>query len=176
MNLYSFLKDNAQSIQYWGLGFIQVKLTDDINYHFWIDSLPTTFDSDIPHNHFRDFQSVILYGEIEETVYSFREDDHGEFSCKENKCTFNDLDKKRYSIDNIDSYVHIEGDTYFRCKDELHTVDPKTTLAITMVTKVGERGIVYSMACNDIKEPMKYDVSENDLWAFVYKACKEACL
>jgi hypothetical protein len=55
-----FLKKNNQRLYYFGLGFIQLKLTDNHRVHFYTDQLDNNTDS--IHNHRYDFSSKILKG------------------------------------------------------------------------------------------------------------------
>lgn len=54
---------------YWfGLGFVQLKLTDVERMHFWLPEIPRPEREEI-HNHRYDFSSVVLAGELRHEVY-----------------------------------------------------------------------------------------------------------
>jgi len=54
---------------YWfGLGFVQLKLSDTERMHFWLPEIPHPEREEI-HNHRYDFSSVVLAGELRHEVY-----------------------------------------------------------------------------------------------------------
>lgn len=61
------LANNAEP--YWfGLGFIQLKLSDRYRIHFWLPEIPHPEREEI-HNHRYDFTSTVLAGELVHQVY-----------------------------------------------------------------------------------------------------------
>jgi hypothetical protein len=65
-----WLKKNHQMIHYFGLGFIQLKITDRFRLHFYSDKLPPIVDEDEVHNHRYGFKSTILLGELSQEVFN----------------------------------------------------------------------------------------------------------
>lgn len=70
-----FLKSQAlayNSEPYWfGLGFIQLKLSDTDRMHFWLPQIPRPEREEI-HNHRYDFRSTVLAGELCHDVYNLK--------------------------------------------------------------------------------------------------------
>jgi hypothetical protein len=65
------LRETAQKIHYFGLGFIQVKMDETTRYHFYTSKLPAIVSDEEVHNHRYDFRSTILKGELNQWTYQF---------------------------------------------------------------------------------------------------------
>lgn len=67
-----YLRERAEkygSDPYWfGLGFIQLKLSDVERMHFWTPDIPSPEREEI-HNHRYDFSSIVLAGNLRHDVY-----------------------------------------------------------------------------------------------------------
>lgn len=64
-----WLKKNHQMIHYFGLGFIQLKVTDTIRLHFYTVELPKIVDDEEIHNHRYSFTSRIMKGSMYNYLY-----------------------------------------------------------------------------------------------------------
>jgi len=64
-----WLKKNTQMIHYFGLGFIQVKLTNEYRMHFYSPDLPPIIDDEDIHNHRYNFNSTILKGQLTQDLF-----------------------------------------------------------------------------------------------------------
>ncbi len=72
---------------FFGLGFIQLKLTDSQRMHFYHPDLKAISGKEEVHNHRYDFTSNVLVGEFSHTVWEFIHDPEGDHekvlvSCK----------------------------------------------------------------------------------------------
>lgn len=175
MSLYNYLKDNGAKIHYWGLGFVQVRINEDVNYHFYTDMITAHFDIENPHNHARDFTSEILAGELQEIRYNIEESSHG-LRLVSNFCTVGVIEDTLVKIIDMEPYTHTRGDTYTCDKGIFHTV--MSTNCVTKLTKTGERGQVYSVVMDKLKDDVESGViyPEDFLWGIVREICDEHSL
>lgn len=81
-----WIKKNHQKIHYFGLGFIQVKLSDTERLHFYTDELPKTVQQEEIHNHRYNFVSKILFGEMLHYIYEVDENPNGEYLLTKESC------------------------------------------------------------------------------------------
>jgi hypothetical protein len=65
----NYLKQNHQMIHYFGLGFIQLKLTSTRRIHFYTPLLPAITNCEDVHNHRYDFRSVIMKGTLNQQIF-----------------------------------------------------------------------------------------------------------
>ena len=68
-----YLQRNATQIQFFGLGFVQVKMTPTTRYHFYHPSLPVITEN--PHNHRTALTSHILKGVLENRIWRLYPED-----------------------------------------------------------------------------------------------------
>lgn len=167
--LFEFLKKNHTKIHYWGLGFIQVKVGKDVNYHFFLEDLPVTFNSETPHNHMRDFYSTVLFGVLEETLYEVTEGT----GCKiePNRCTGSVLPEVVLNIVGKNIIQYEQGSSYYRQKEQLHTVKPVGE-CLTVVVKQGDTGCVYSLGSPE-GDGESVNLDDETLWKMVEDFCKD---
>ena len=162
--LFDYLKDNANSILEFGLGFIQVKL-QNVNFNFYTKKIEKFTDDQSPHSHQQDFVSEILTGELKEKLYSTQD---GSLSAY---CGCGDTTLK---LDNVGyvylgGVIHKKGDLYCRLKNEYHTVSA-TNNTVTKVFKVGDKVDAFVFGEKHEYETYK---TEEELWEIVKEICNE---
>ena len=69
LNIDQLIK-NYYKIHFFGLGFIQVKVSDSTRYHFYHKDLPAFTDH--PHNHRYNFTSTCLKGRLKHNLYEVK--------------------------------------------------------------------------------------------------------
>lgn len=121
------IKSEAKSIHFFGLGFIQVKISESKRYHFYDLTLPNTISEEEIHNHRYHFTSLILKGKLKNDIYvldfSGRGFELSEVDCKPVDGRVLDLsNKKECSVKLIMSNIHKENEFYFMNHKEFHTV------------------------------------------------------
>ena len=130
---FEAIRVDAKSIKTFGLGFIQIKISDDTTMNVYLDDIFKFDDSDRPHSHQRSFHSEIISGELIEYLYDVAIVDDG----KSAYCGCGDVDKPinhRYKYRLKEMYSYMTGDNYFRHKDYFHSVSGKHG-TITLITK-----------------------------------------
>ena len=132
INLYDYLKENYDSIDSYGLGFIQIKC-GDINYNFYHNDIDKFDSADSPHNHQRDYVSEILKGSLTEKLYTVIPGSTKAFCGCGDEGLVMHLDASYLS-----SKTYTEDDIYLRLKSEYHSVVGAHG-TITKVTKYGDK-------------------------------------
>lgn len=157
-------------IHFFGLGFIQVKISDTQRYHFYTNRIPRYVEH--PHNHRYSFQSEILCGNLNEILYEpIYGDTHFISTSNCMPKNSNDLNiKVPVGLKQRESITHKTGEVYVRIPTDIHTVEA-TEDTITFLTKTSEpifKEAFFIYEKND--EPLcpfskKYD--ESELWGIV---------
>lgn len=102
-----WLKANHTKIHYFGLGFIQLKLTPEFRLHFYTKKLPAIVGDEDIHDHRYYFSSHVLKGTFNQKIFQMRQGDDYELeydSCQEGckpekigECSFKLLTLSNYS-------------------------------------------------------------------------------
>ncbi len=111
--------------EYFGLGFIQLKVDKTYRYHFYHDSLHAIVPDDEIHDHRYSFKSHVLQGTFTQLIYDFVSDSNGAFEIQNVDCqgpADRVFEKSRGNIKLINRSTYAAGSTYWIEKDVLHTV------------------------------------------------------
>lgn len=183
MDLYldiDWIKKHCEMIHYFGLGFIQVKLTSHgtsirRRMHFYHWKLPPITDGEEVHNHRYNFCSTILRGNFSQELYQIVEGDSHlleKESCKAG-VEINEPGKP-CGIASISSQVFSAGSSYCIDHKTFHKVQSR--YAVTMLT-LGEvekdfaevvRPRMAEKVC-----PFSKNMPEGELWEFVEKMARD---
>lgn len=120
---FNYLKQNHKRIYYFGLGFIQVVLNETIRYHFYHPDLPAFVEH--PHNHRYDFNSTIIKGCLNNTIYIPEEG--SEYILYKESCHPEKQAPKEELLVNMKSACHftaVARTNYFMAHNTFHTVKP----------------------------------------------------
>lgn len=137
--LYQELKNLQAKPQYFGLGFIQLKVNALERYHFYHpDLLPVVNIEEEVHNHRYDFESEIILGSLTNKIYHFEQSENGLYlleneSCSEIKLTEDQKNKKIGNIELFSTIVYEKGNKYFMDYRTYHTVNTKK--CVTKLTR-----------------------------------------
>lgn len=168
-----WLKQNHYMIHYFGLGFIQVKVTESERYHFYHPTLEA-FTED-PHDHRYDFISTVLKGKIKNTLYAL---DNSEYAlpceirwenCKKDKGSVPPPFLSKSILTGI--FTISEGDKYFLPRDTFHTVERASDGPL--VTRILRGHVVKDLARIMLKPgtepvcPFSRNLAETELWEIV---------
>jgi hypothetical protein len=82
-----YLKETGAEPSWFGLGFIQLKLNSHQRVHFWSPQLEADVGDEEIHDHRYFFNSTILKGSLEQTLYHFEVDTHGMWEMRHVSCT-----------------------------------------------------------------------------------------
>jgi hypothetical protein len=129
------LKEECAKIHYFGLGFIQVKVTPFLRYHFYHFGLPVIMPEEEVHNHRYPFTSFVLKGALNQQIYGLgRGADyvHSYVSCQPNKPAPKS-DKGIVAAEVVSNHWYSAGSYYTIRENQYHKV--KATYCVTMVQR-----------------------------------------
>ena len=169
-----YLKENATNIYYFGLGFIQVKIGDNIRYNFYHPELTPCFvKNESVHTHAYDFKSEILKGCLYERLYAIEPTISSKrYFCKIDCCGGHEkLFKARTIVRHLKE--HVQGKSYVRFSDDLHKVFV-TQPTITKVIKGDRYGHAFGFILDDQIQctPFISDMDEQGCWDIVEEVLK----
>lgn len=159
-DLIEYLKSCHTSIKAYGLGFIQVKCGNDINYNFYHKDITKFANFGAPHNHQQDYISEIIKGNINENLYNITKGDKFSF------CGCGDTSKSElvnYSEDCIKN--HNKNDLYLRLNSEYHSIEAAHG-TVTKVVKFGPKIDAYIIS-DDKSNARNLPQNKQVLWKLV---------
>lgn len=168
------LKQNYQMIHFFGLGFVQLKIDNNLRYHFYHPELSLIVQDEEVHNHRYNFISTILAGNLTNIVFDFNVNPEGLYILEKESCNVNQkIENSPFDIINVDLIKKSE-DTYMKDQsytcltNEYHKV--KTDFAITRLY----RGQIISDYANIIRKkgeskicPFSKQLKEEECWEVV---------
>lgn len=170
----NFLKNNHQMIHFFGLGFVQLKLDNQLRMHFYHpDIKPITPDEEI-HNHRYDFISNIIAGSFSQELFKVTSGDSDfymiEENCKSEKLV--DPVKVPVIITSLGFNHYKAGDSYTCVTSDFHRV--KTDFAITRLYRgqiMSDNALVIKNKNDESICPFSKQLSNNECWEII-----ESCI
>lgn len=174
-----WLKKNHYLIHYFGLGFIQIKVSDSERYHFYHPSFEAITED--PNDHRYDFVSTVLKGKIKNTIWQLDDTVSVALDCeiRWESCK-KDMDSVPPSfagkVTMAGIFVISEGDKYFLGRDTFHQVERVSPGPL--VTKLVRGNVVKDLARVVLlsnKEPVcpfSVVMPEAKLWEIVEDSIK----
>lgn len=168
-SLFTYLYNNHKSISEFGLGFIQIKTSADVNYNFYTEELDKFDNYLTPHSHQNDFISEVLCGELYERVYELK--NGNSFA----HCACGDASQKLTNIDLdfVGNYRYFKGDIYQRLIEDFHTVEALNNTVTRVVKLPYCKGNGYVLGEATDTPPIN---NNKDLWGIVESICLENSL
>lgn len=175
--LYNLLKEKQVKPNFFGLGFIQCKVSNSERYHFYHPSLlPTINYEEEVHDHRYDFNSKILKGHLRNKLYEFNENIDGKYNLQQESCNPNIKVKDSFikygNLKLISDVTYKENDTYFMGHTCFHTVE--SSLAIThLIRSEYKKEFANVIRNNNNKKicPFEKQISEKECWEFIAQCC-----
>lgn len=163
-----WLKQNCESIRYFGLGFIQINIKNTRRrYHFYTPETAPTANKEEIHNHRYNFKSNILYGSIKQTIY-YPVDGY-EYMVKISNCQKGtpDIYKGQLGVEKGEENTFVQGDFYFLNHKRFHTVEADN--CITLVSRGDTITETATILTKEKKEycPYATPYTEEELWDIV---------
>lgn len=153
---------------WFGLGFIQLKLSDRDRMHFWTPSIPRKQREEI-HNHRYEFKSIVLAGKLKFQTFTASTNSMGAYEVFETNCTQEGttLTKliKPVDIRSTGYYEINTGSKYTFPHHHFHTTE-ETVFAITYLRR-GEK-------VREFADVIKTRGAGTDC-PFAEKICPEQC-
>ena len=165
-----YLKKNYTTIQYFGLGFVQIKLNSSERMHFWHPDFDRPMES--IHNHRYNFKSTVLYGRLDAEEYMFNRSDSGDYEMFITDCSpMNEgtpiiLGRGDVELTKLTSLV--AGSEYWLHHDTLHRVSANycVTLLFRNIPQKKSAQVVQKKDL-PIECPFSHNLPENELWEIV---------
>lgn len=130
-----WLKANHTKLHYFGLGFIQLKLSQDDRLHFYTDKLPAIVSEEEIHNHRYNFTSSVLKGILHQELFEIVQGNT--HTVEEESCQEGVKPEGHFpslcGILRSSMHSYIEGSWYFIYHDTFHRV--KSSDCITYLTR-----------------------------------------
>jgi len=171
------LQERHTKIHFFGLGFIQVKVSDKERFHFYHPELSAFVPPEEIHNHRYDFTSRVLKGCFEHEIYSvvdrstagIRNGKAREVSCDPNEpAPEAEIDVLATKLTTVRLKA---GSNYDLHSDTFHRVLPATEPTITHLTR-GEKKTAFATVVSTAEErvcPFSRNLEETELWDWVKK-------
>lgn len=125
---YDYIMANNKSIRYFGLGFIQVDMTNGTRLHFYHEGIDATALEDEVHDHKYDFESIVLAGSLQNTIYQFEENHDSGTHMSRDCCQVDgavDGPTNKGNLIELYSAIYSKGTKYRMQKNTLHKVSSK---------------------------------------------------
>jgi hypothetical protein len=175
------LKKNYQMIHFFGLGFVQLKIDNNLRYHFYHPDLSSIVQNEEVHNHRYNFISTILAGSLTNIVFDFNFNPNGLYLLEKESCNINDkIESSPFDLISVDlskrsEKTYIKGESYTFLTNEYHKVS--TDFAITRLY----RGQVTSSFANVIRKkekskvcPFSKKLTETECWNIVQECINKS--
>jgi hypothetical protein len=178
-SLRSMSERNGTPPHWFGLGFIQLKLTPDTRIHFWLPWLKGKEREEI-HNHRYNFISRVLAGSLHKEIYRVSPDDFGDYDLFTTTCAPG-KEGEVVSYVPVSCYQIAEFDlvapsTYFFAHDQFHTTEG-TDFAITYLErepKVKSDAMVVKVKGAPTTCPFASPLPVDELWEHIERGLKYA--
>lgn len=164
-----WLKKNHQMVHYFGLGFIQLKLSPTTRMHFYTSKLLPIISLEDMHNHRYDFTSNILKGNLIHSTFEIVEGNTHIIeleSCKEGVVCETKGKECGVRLSGVQSYS--VGSWYTIPHYVFHTV--ASDFCITIITRTDYKKelaeVVRPINSNKVC-PFSKKVEENELWEII---------
>ncbi len=164
------LKAQCKLIHYFGLGFIQLKVSDSRRYHFYTKELPPIVPEEDIHNHRYDFRSIILAGSLCQEIYQLLPGDR--YVCEDESCKAEVKAPSKPSpctIGLLSRHIYTAGSEYFIRHQTFHKVKAYGD-CITQIDRTDYKK-EYAQVVRPVNEiavcPFSQKIEESRLWEIV---------
>lgn len=167
------LRTVSTKIQYFGLGFVQVKCGVEQRLHYYHPELPVTVAEESAHNHRYNFVSKVLKGLLEQELFSAKAfQTIPTHKVSQESCEPGDRNSGQVALAVVSQakFWLPTGTEYWLAHQQLHRVKAigKT---ITAITRPLEHAVAYADVATPINQvkvcPFESSLSEDQLWEYV---------
>ena len=170
---------NGTPPHWFGLGFIQLKLTENTRIHFWLPWLKGNEREEIL-NHRYNFVSRVLAGSLHKEIYQVTPNDFGDHELFTTTCApgseGESKDFRSVSCSQIAAFDLKAPSTYFFGHDQFHTTEG-TDFAITYLereSKVKSDAMVVKLAGAPTTCPFANPLPVDELWEHIERGLEYA--
>lgn len=170
------LKENCRLIHFFGLGFVQLKISDTERYHFYHPELEAFTEE--PHDHRYHFISKVLKGSLVNKVW--RVDDQGEKAELRYESCNKDVSDVPASYpcnrSQVGSFEVKAGSSYYIDENTFHQVERSSTgPCITKLTRgpvIKDFARILTTPGAEEACPFSRNLPEEDLWKIIVDCLK----
>ncbi len=172
----NLLKKEFQMIHFFGLGFVQLKVDNNLRYHFYHPDLKLIVDDEEIHNHRYDFISTILAGSLTNHLYDYSISKNGTHLLEKESCNQSlkiNNEPLNVNIFKISEKTYYSNQSYTCITSQYHKVD--TEFAITRLYRSEIVSDYANVIRNKNKEkacPFSKKLTENECWDIVKDCIK----
>lgn len=165
------LREHCEMIQYFGLGFVQVKISPVDRFHYYHPSLLATVDPEAIHNHRYNFRSFVMRGALHQELFQIIEGD--EYVITDESCSPDAHETetlRRVGALMTASFATPAGEGYFLHYSQMHRVRAagKTVTWLARTLPYCQQMAQVLTPTNAPKVcPFKTDLSVDSLWDIV---------
>ena len=171
--LLDFLKNSHVKPAFFGLGFIQCKVSQYERYHFYHEDLYPIVDMEEEiHDHRYDFVSTILKGQLINKLYEFTPNEKGEYYSELESCNKDNIvtDKKRTqgNIVLLSMQTYKENESYEIKFEQLHTIEAKNCITHLVRTDYKKK-LATVVRHNKVEKncPFSKQIDEKTCWQII---------
>lgn len=173
-----WLRANCEAIHYFGLGFIVVKLNDELRLHFYSPEYTSIVSDEDVHNHRYSFTSKILKGIFHQETFNVQLGVEGGYILSQESCREGESMPYSYpcSIEKIASHTYTAGSEYFIGENVFHRVKGENCITLIQRDKDVSLRKRYAEVVRKVNAPkvcpFSVKVSEEELWEAVGRMIK----
>jgi hypothetical protein len=172
-----WFREAALEAHYFGLGFVQIKVSDSERWHFYSDSVPRITGEEEVHNHRYSFISQVMAGEL---VTDFWREVRGNTHQLYNvSCKPGETEElvRLCGLEHAIQMTLTSRSSYWLDRDTFHQV--QSPYAITRVTRANERRasaqVVRPLGARGVC-PFSARLSDEELWRVVGQCLERAAI
>lgn len=164
--------------EFFGLGFIQLKVDQTYRFHFYHNSLQPIVADDEVHDHRYNFTSYVLAGEFSQNLYNFVPDQNGMFEMIDVDCQTPGVELEGSIVGTlqfINASTYFPGSSYWLNKNIFHTVDArKNAITLLQRDKIEKKyaRVVKPLGSETIC-PFSAPMGESKCWELIQDMMKE---
>jgi len=165
---------NNHGLHYFGLGFIQMKVSTVQRFHFYHPDIMPILDADEIHDHRYEFESTVEKGALSQEIFTYQSMPFSDYGLYEVSCKKEDAGKAPFLIkdvipEKLAEFVVQTGQRYSLQPQAFHRIDYKvptiTSLIRGPILKDYAR-IIKSHAAPDVC-PFSKKMTDDELWGII---------
>ena len=176
---YEFLRNLGTKPRVHPNGFIQLDINEDTKLHVWPNLPPKTVEVMAPrHDHTFNFNSRVIRGALQHTVYKPIENELGEFhmytvypyQAKGKETPLVRLDDKRYDMKIVEQFIVDTGSLYAFPAFEFHSSEPIGLTATIITIRPFDKTLQARVTCRYDQRPQLFkrdSFDEEHLWSII---------
>lgn len=171
-NDIDYLRKNARSINFFGLGFVQVKMSPTERLHLYHPDVPMTVDAESIHNHRYTFTSHVLKGLLKQSLYIVQQDILGDCVLSYESCQAGVEPPERHDQVTVTKTAELHlpvGSSYTLDYKTLHRVEA-VGKTVTRILRPEDYEVRFAEVVKPLDAPrvcpFQTELTEEELWTY----------